>query len=47
MSWAKISGLRHWLLHNYDNTNWSIIVQVVFDELEEFYEQVKQIVASE
>ncbi len=44
--WAKISGLRHRLVHNYDNTNWSIIVQVVFDELEEFYEQVKQIAAS-
>ncbi len=45
--WAKISGLRHRLVHNYDNTNWSIIVQVVFDELEDFYEQVKGIVASE
>ena len=23
--WAKISGLRHRLVHDYDNTNWNLI----------------------
>ncbi len=41
--WAKISGLRHRLVHNYEDTNWSIIVQVVFEELEEFYSQIQSI----
>lgn len=45
--WAKISGLRHRLVHSYDSTNWSIIVQVVFDELAEFYEAVQVIRCSE
>lgn len=41
--WAKISGLRHRLVHSYDSTNWSIIAQVIFDELAEFYTQIKAI----
>ena len=31
--WSMISGLRHRLVHNYDGTNWNIIVEVVFKEL--------------
>lgn len=31
--WAMIAGLRHRLVHNYDGTNWSIIADVVFEEL--------------
>ena len=31
--WTMISGLRHRLVHDYDGTNWNIIVDVVFDEL--------------
>ena len=30
-----ISGLRHRLVHDYDGTNWSIISDVVFEELPE------------
>ena len=33
--WAKISGLRHRLVHDYDNTNWSLICTILFDELPE------------
>ncbi len=31
--WPMISGLRHRLVHDYDGTNWEIIVDVIFDEL--------------
>ena len=27
--WAKISGLRHRLVHNYDGTNWKLIVSIL------------------
>ena len=41
--WAKISGLRHRLVHNYEDTNWSIICDIIFDVLPEFYDQVKKL----
>ena len=41
--WAKISGLRHRLVHDYDNTNWSIISDVVFDVMPEFRQQLTDI----
>ena len=41
--WAMISGLRHRLVHDYDGTNWSIICDVVFDELPEFINQIKSL----
>ena len=31
--WSLMAGLRHRLVHDYDGTNWSIISDVVFDEL--------------
>lgn len=31
--WAMIAGLRHRLVHDYDGTNWNIIVEVVYEEL--------------
>lgn len=45
--WAKISGLRHRLVHSYDNTNWSIIVQVIFEELWDFYRDVEAILKND
>ncbi|MCD8223129.1 MAG: DUF86 domain-containing protein [Clostridiales bacterium] len=41
--WAMISGLRHRLVHDYDGTNWNIIVDVVFEELQELIEQLNHI----
>ncbi len=38
--WSMISGLRHRLVHNYDGTNWSIIADVVYEELPGFKNQV-------
>jgi len=34
--WAKISGLRHRLVHDYENTNWSLICSILFDVLPDF-----------
>lgn len=38
--WAKISGLRHRLVHDYENTNWSLICSIVFDVLPSFFNDV-------
>ena len=41
--WAKISGLRHRLVHDYDNTNWSLICAVIFEVLPDFLRDLKDI----
>lgn len=41
IQWNMIAGLRHRLVHDYDGTNWNIIVEVIFDELPCFIEQVR------
>ena len=41
--WNKVSGLRHRLVHDYDGINWEMIVEIVFQEMEPFVENVKQI----
>lgn len=41
--WSMVAGLRHRLVHDYDGTNWSIIVEVLFEDMEPFMESVKQI----
>ena len=38
--WAKISGLRHRLVHDYEDTNWNIICEVLFEDLPKFQEQL-------
>lgn len=41
--WAKISGLRHRLVHNYDDTNWSLICTILFEVLPDFKESIENI----
>lgn len=41
--WAKISGLRHRLVHDYDNTNWSLICTVIFEVLPDFEKSIQEI----
>ena len=41
--WAKISGLRHRLVHDYEDTNWSIICDIIFDVLPEFQKQLDEL----
>lgn len=42
--WNVVSGLRHRLVHDYDGINWTIIVEVVFDEMSEFVKSLEAIV---
>lgn len=41
--WSVVSGLRHRLVHDYDGINWSLIADVIFDDMEPFVMQVKDI----
>lgn len=41
--WAKISGLRHRLVHDYENTNWSLICTIIYEVLPEFLQSLIQI----
>ena len=39
-----IAGLRHRLVHDYDGTNWNIIVNVVFEELPVLIAQLEKLI---
>jgi uncharacterized protein with HEPN domain len=41
--WAMIAGLRHRLVHDYDGTNWNIIVEVVFEEIPALIVQIEKL----
>ena len=41
--WPKISGLRHRLVHDYDDTNWSLICTILFDVLPGFCQDLKKL----
>ena len=43
IEWNMIAGLRHRLVHDYDGTNWNIIVDVVFEELPILIDKIKAI----
>ena len=40
--WSVVAGLRHRLVHDYEGVNWSIIVDVIFDEMNDFVESIKK-----
>lgn len=42
--WNIVSGLRHRLVHDYDGVNWSVIVEVVFGEMDQFINSVKKLI---
>ncbi len=45
--WSMISGLRHRLVHDYDGTNWEMIVEVVFDDIPELLIKLEKLVSGE
>lgn len=42
--WSVVSGLRHRLVHDYEGINWSIIVEVVFDEMDDFVNSIEKLI---
>lgn len=42
--WSVVAGLRHRLVHDYDGINWSIIVEVIFEEMDGFVESIKNLI---
>lgn len=43
LPWNMVSGLRHRLVHDYDGINWTIIVEVIFEDMEPFVKAVERI----
>lgn len=41
--WSKISGLRHRLIHDYDDTNWDIVNDIIFKVIPEFKNQIDKL----
>lgn len=41
--WIKIAGLRHRLVHHYEDTNWTVICTIIFDILPDFLEELKKL----
>ncbi len=41
--WTKISGLRHRLVHDYDDTNWDIVNDIIFTIIPEFKKQIDKL----
>lgn len=41
--WLMIAGLRHRLVHDYDGTNWNIIADVVFEELQPLIRSLREL----
>ena len=42
-----ISGLRHRLVHDYEGTNWQMIVEVVFEDIPDLLVQLEKLVNKE
>lgn len=41
--WIKIAGLRHRLVHHYEDTNWTVICTIIFDILPGFLDELKKL----
>ena len=39
--WVKIAGLRHRLVHHYEDTNWTVICAIIYDVLPPFLDALK------
>ena len=43
--WSFVSGMRHRLVHDYDGINWSIIVEIIYDDMPEFIGSIRRILS--
>lgn len=39
--WSRASGLRHRLVHDYEGTSWDIVIEVIFEDLPEYVDQLR------
>lgn len=44
--WSKVSGLRHRLVHEYENTNWNIINTIIYESLPTYINQLNFIITN-
>ena len=47
IQWSIIAGLRHRLVHDYDDTNWDIIANIIFNDLPILLKQIKSLIDSD
>ena len=40
LPWSAVAGMRHRLVHDYEGINWSVLTDVIFEDMPEFAEQV-------
>lgn len=45
ISWSLVLGLRHRLVHDYEGINWSSIVEVVFDNMDDFVKKIETVLS--
>lgn len=43
IEWSMVSGLRHRLVHDYDGINWNIIADILFEDMGEFVDAVREL----
>jgi uncharacterized protein with HEPN domain len=43
--WRRVTGLRHRLVHDYEDTDWNIIAKSIFRGLPSYLEQLTALVA--
>ncbi|MBS5451529.1 MAG: DUF86 domain-containing protein [Coriobacteriia bacterium] len=45
--WARIAGMRHRLVHDYEGTNWTIVADTVLQDVPQFLMQIDAILGSQ
>lgn len=45
--WARIAGMRHRLVHDYEGTNWSIVADTVLSDVPQFLSQIDEILGEQ
>lgn len=43
LPWSKVAGLRHRLVHEYEEINWEIISDILFHQMGDFVKSVEDI----
>lgn len=43
LPWNVVAGMRHRLVHDYEGINWTIITEVIFDDMPGFVDQIRAI----